>query len=317
MSNIEQEQTYALLLQNSATNAITHTSVRKNAFTVHPITKEGTLKSGDLTLVIEDFTNPLPVSARKLFDALAIEFTKQTNYRGKSLPALHVTLPLRQYVELCGQDPDNKPQVDKARRRVKVDLKMLLQITLKWQGRNKRDFLEAKICSKVGITRGVIHFTFAPDLAEYLQQAYIMPYNTQLFRLDSRNPNTWSIARKLNERYSMNRNNAAGKGNTLSVTSLLRAAPDIPSLEEVAKTNRHYWDRIIAPLENTLNQLVSIKFLKEWTYWNVRNTPLTDNQLAVLDYKTVLGLYVHYELVRTPPDQTPQKAGPVRKKPRH
>lgn len=305
MIGIEQEQIYALMLQNSATNAIAHTSARKNSFTVHPVTKEGTLKSGDLTLFVKDFVSSIRISAHKLLDALAIELTSQTDYRGNPAQAAHVTLPLKRYMELCGQNPDNKPQVDKARILAEEDLTTLYHVSFEWrEGKGKRNFFKTRLFSDVEFKKGTISATFTPALAEYLQNACLMQYNTKLFGLSSRNPHLWHIARKLNEHYSIYKNWEAKTADRLSVKALLKAAPDIPSFEEVAKSNRHYTDRIIKPLEESLDQLVGAGVLREWTYWNTRNKPLTNKQLAAMTYETFIKLYIHYEFV----DALPIKA---------
>lgn len=316
-----QTEVYAPMLQGPATNTLAHTSARKDAFIMDAITKVGTLESGELKLFIDGFEGSLRISARKLLDALAIELTKQTNYRGSFLPPMNVALSLERYMEICGQDTSKKGRVDEARKRVKEDMNILFRASFEWrgEGRDKGDFLKSRICTDVAFKKGTIQFNFSPTMAAYLQQAYLMQYNMNLFKIDGLNPHTWLIARKLNEHHSMDSNKTAGTANTLSVASLLKAAPDIPSHEEVAKTDRHFTKRIITPLETSLDQLIGAGFLSEWTYWNSRNTPLTDGQLAALDYNTFIKLYVHFEFAHTPPDQTPRleakKTRPVRKKP--
>ena len=316
----KQFEVYAPMLQGPATNTLAHTSARKESFIMDAITKVGTLESGELKLFIDGFEGSLRISARKLLDALAMELTKQTDYRGSFLPPMHVTLPLERYMTMCGQDTSKKVRVDEARKRVKEDMNILFRASFEWkgEGRDKGDFLKSRICTDIAFKKGSMQFVFSPTMAAYLQHAYLMQYNMELFKLDSRNPHLWLIARKLNEHHSMDNNQAAGTANTLSVTSLLKAAPDIPSHEDVAKTDRHFTKRIIQPLETSLDQLVAADFLSEWTYWNARNAPLTDEQLDALDYNTFIKLYVHFEFKHTPPDQTPRleakKARPVRKK---
>ncbi|MDR1489063.1 MAG: hypothetical protein LBS65_01055 [Desulfovibrio sp.] len=99
---------------------------------------------------------------------------------------------------------------------------------------------------------------------------------------------------------------AAGTANTLSVSSLLKAAPDFPSYERVMAGDRNLSKSIIKPFEACFDQLVEAEFLSEWAYWNARNQPLTDAQLAALAYNTFIKLYVHFEFKHTPPDQTPR-----------
>lgn len=218
-------QIYALMLHSPATNAVAHTSTRQKPFAVNAITSEGTLRNGELTLFVKDFVRPFRISAHKLFDALAMELTKQTDYRGKALPFATVTIPLSQYVELCGGDPDSKPQADKARIRVEEDLDTLLKISFEWRGHNpgdKKGVFKTNLLASYELKHGTIKATFTPTLTVYLQGAYLMRYNTKLFELSGRNPNIWHIARKLNEHYSVYKNRDAGTANTLSVILFYR-----------------------------------------------------------------------------------------------
>lgn len=314
---------YALILHSPATNAVAHISARKKSYTVNSITKKGTLRSGELTVFVENFVSPLRISAHKLLDALAIELTKQTDYRGKVIPFATVTIPLAQYMQLCGQNQNNKPQVDKARRNAEEDLNALLRISFEWRGHNpgeKKGVFKTNLLASFKLKNGTITATFTPTLTAYLQSAYLMHYNLNLFKLNGHNPNIWFIARKLNEHYSITQNQNTGTAGTLSVNSLLRAAPDIPSYEEVTESDRHYAKRIIKPLEESLDQLVNAGILREWTYWNARNKPLSDKQLTNMTYETFTKLYIHFEFMDALQDTRKvleaKKAGPVKKRPR-
>lgn len=326
----EQGQTeyYSPMLQGPATNAFAHISSRDEAYTIDQITGKATLENEDIKVFIggiesryEDLAGKARPSARKLLDAMAIKLTGQTDYQGRLVPQQRVVFPLEDYMRLCGMKI-TKTAKDEARKRIREDLTILYETSVEWEGKGqqKGEFLKSRICSSVGdIKGGNIYFTFALDVAEYLQKAYLMQYPNILFRLDTRNKNLWVIGRKLALHNSIDKNRTTGTANTLSVASLLKAAPDIPSHEEVNKTGRQYTQRIIKPLEACLDQLVEVGFLSEWTYWNARNAPLTDGQLNALDYETFIASYVHFTMATEPPDQTPRleakKARPVRKKP--
>lgn len=309
---------YSPMLQGPGTNKLVNIPTRKDAFTVDLITGTAALKDGDLEVFIEAYNmvNGLRTSAKKLFDACAIALTRQTNYRGDDDPNPQIIISLKEYMDLCGV-PDTKPSRDKARRIIEQDLKTLLKSHIGWkeQAGNKKakDFLDMNVCTEVGIQNGNILFQFSPRLAKYLQHAYVMQYPHALFQLDSRNPNLWTMGRKLALHNSMDSNRTAGTANTISVRSLLESAPEIPTHEKVMAGDRNLNKNIITPFEKCLDTLVAKGVLKEWTYWNSRNKTLTDKQLAKLPYDVFIDVYVHFIFVHDLPDQTKRLAARAKK----
>ena len=299
---------YSPMLQGPGTNKLANIATRKEAFAHDVITGDAVLKNSDFEVCIESYNmvNGLRTSAKKLFDACAIALTRQTNYRGKDDPNPQIVIPLKEYMDLCGV-PDTKPSRDKARRIVEQDLKTLLKSRIGWKeqvgGKKSNNFLDVNICTEVGIQNGNILFQFSPRLAKYLQHAYIMQYPHALFQLDSRNPNLWTIGRKIALHNSMDSNRLAGTANTISVRSLLESAPEIPSHEKVMAGDRNLNKNIITPFERSLDALVAKGVLTEWTYWSARGKKLDDEQLACLAYDVFIELYVRFVFAHNPPDQ--------------
>lgn len=311
---------YSPMLQGPGTNKFVNVASRKDAFTVDIITGAAALKDGDLEVFIEAYNmvSGLRTSAKKLFDACAIALTRQANYRGEDDPNPQIVISLKEYMHLCGV-PDSKSSRDKARRIIEQDLKTLLNSRIGWKEqagiKKAKNFLDINICTEVGIQNGNILFQFSPRLAKYLQHAYVMQYPHALFQLDSRNPNIWTMGRKLALHNSMDSNRTLGTANTISVRSLLESAPEIPSHAKVMDGDRNLSKNIITPFEKCLDTLVAKGVLKEWTYWNSRNKKLSDAQLAKLTYDLFIDSYVHFEFAHNPPDQArrlaarPQKPG--------
>lgn len=299
---------YSPMLQGPGTNKLAGIATRKEAFVVDVVTGDAVLKNGDFEVCIEAYNmvNGLRTSAKKLFDACAIALTRQTNYRGEDDPNPQIVIPLKEYMDLCGV-PNTKPSRDKARRVIEQDLKTLLKARIGWkeQSGNKKsnNFLDVNICTEVGFQGGNIIFQFSPRLAKYLQHAYVMQYPHALFQLDSRNPNLWTIGRKLALHNSMDSNRTAGTANTISVRSLLESAPEIPSYDKVMAGDRNLNKNIVTPFERCLDALVAKGVLTEWTYWNARNKKLNDEQLANLSYDMFIEIYVRFVFVHNPPDQ--------------
>lgn len=69
-----------------------------------------------------------------------------------------------------------------------------------------------RICEAQGINRGIASFTFTADMANYLNQAYIMQYPLELLAISERNPNAYPIARKLALHHSIDNNPKKGTG---------------------------------------------------------------------------------------------------------
>jgi hypothetical protein len=296
------------IFQGHGTNRLSQISARKTPPTVDEITGRAMINDSDFTVFIEKYKSltGLRPSTLKLLDALTIKLHNQNNYRGNSEPNPIVSLPLDDYMILCGLPP-TKASKDKTRRIVKQDLEMLYHISLEWRekkGNKTKDFLDIRIIDVKGFRNGNILASFSKPMASYLTHAYIMQYPTSLFKLDERNPNSYALGRKLALHASINNNRRRGTDNTISVRSLLKSCPDMPSYEKVNSTDRQVERRIIKPFETALNTL---KFIT-WEYCNSKGTPLTEEQLENFTYCTFEKLYIHYTIKnfpnRTPPSIT-------------
>ena len=71
--------------------------------------------------------------------------------------------------------------------------------------------------------------------------AYIMQYPTALLKHDNRKPNAYVIGRKMAFHNSNDQNRAAGTDSTLSVKSLLAAAPEIPTIDDIKARGQRSW----------------------------------------------------------------------------
>lgn len=297
---------YMAMLNGTATNQLTSISTRSNPPTVDAITGTATIKQGTLKVFIENYnvlTSKLRTSTRKLLDTCIIALTKQNDYRGKTekLNPL-VTIPLEHFMGLCGV-PITKPSKDKFRRKVKEDLDTLYRISMEWtetSGRKTKDFAKMRLCYKAGIVNGNIVFAFSPDMANYLNNAYLTYFPMELLKLDERNPNSYPIGKKLMLHNSIDNNKRKGTANILSVKSLLEVCPDMPTYEQVLHTGRQLDQRIKAPFETALNTLSS--FIK-WEYCNSKGAPLTEEQLQATDYATFEKLFIQFVVIDAP-DQT-------------
>lgn len=294
LSDIERSP-FVAMLQGTGTNKLSQISTRAFSPTVDAITGVATVSAGDFKVFIEQYNTlagGLRISTHKLLDACAIALTAQSNYRGAGELNTTVSIPLDEYMSMCGV-PITKPSKDRTRRRVQEDLEALYSISIEWRersGRNTRDYAKMRIITFQGIRRGVILVSFSPEFAKYLTNAYIMRYPTALLKLDERNPNSYHIGRKLLLHHSIDNNRRRGTANIIRVKSLLEACSNIPSYAKVMRGDRHVDQQIIAPLETALNSLSFIT----WEYSNSKGVPLSDKQLKEGTCAELLSLYVHF-----------------------
>ncbi len=294
-------ESYIAMLNGTATNQLTNINTNAIPPTIDIITGNATIEQGTLKVFIDKYSKLKGVrtSTLKLLDTCTMYLTKQNTYRGNNEKInTNITIPLEQYMTLCGI-PLTKSSKDKTRRRVKEDLETLFHMSLEWtesSGKKTKDFAKMRICDKIAIVRGNINFNFSKDMARYLTDAYIMQYPMELLKVDERNSNLYPVGRKLLLHYSINNNRKKGTSNIISVKALLEVCPDIPTYEKVMSEGRQLDQRIRTPLEKALDAL---KFIN-WEYSNSKGVPLTEEQILSTDYKTFEKLYIKFNVIGFP-----------------
>ena len=150
-----------------------------------------------------------------------------------------------------------------------------------------------RICEAQGIERGTASFTFSQNMAQYLNQSYIMQFPIELLAISECNQNAYPIARKLALHHSIDNNHKKGTANIISVAKLLEVAPEIPTIEAVRAVNGSWSERIKGALEKALDAIGSIV---SWEYCNTKGLPLTDKQIDISDYETFIKLFVKFNI---------------------
>lgn len=291
------------MLNGTATNAFSAIGRKAEPTRVNKLAdNEATIENGDFKVFIEKYSNKksLKVGVVKLLDILAIKLTKLNHYKAKDANTLKrtVTFSLDEYMTFL----DIKDVKD-ARKRLKEALDTLYSISLEWEEKSRgevKNYTKMRICEAQGINRGIASFTFTADMANYLNQAYIMQYPLELLAISERNPNAYPIARKLALHHSIDNNHKKGTANIISIAKLLEVAPEIPSIEAVRKVNGSWSERIRGSLEKALDALEGIV---SWEYSNSNSVPLTDKQLELSDYETFIKLFVKFD-IKGAPDPT-------------
>ena len=282
------------MLNSAPTNdlmPITKADFKRDAFTKKAIyvTKDGS------RYTLEDFSEVqglLSTTAKKILDTAVLYLTSANFYRAeKTRVNPTVEIPLIEYGEACGfvltakkqetpeeQDAENKrvkERIKELKKNIRRDLHDLS--TLLWtgeitRGKNKNDYAEMRLISGHSIRNGVIRINFDIDAASMLVNSYIMQYPTVLLKHDSRNPNSYAIGRKIAFHNSNDQNRDAGTECTLSVKSILAAAPEIPTIEDIQSRGQRNWkDKIKKPLEFSLDSNITVGLISKWEYRDPKN----------------------------------------------
>jgi hypothetical protein len=302
---------FSPMLQGPGSNMLAQIDTRSAVMAVDEDTGAAAITRGEFTAFIEGYekhARELVVSTHKLLRICQIALTASVHYRGSGEPRTSVSIPLGEYLQLCGK-PQTKSEKDKARRRVKKDLDTLFGISIEWSERRGKgeaeNYEKMRIVTRQGIKNGIIGVEFSSAFAKYLRAAYLAQYPQSLLGLDERNPSLFYVGEKLALHYSMDSNHTKGTANIISIRAVLDACPSIPSYEAVKKTDRHYDRRIIRPLENTLDSLREEKVIKGWEYCNSKGAPLTKKQLDSLAYSDCMNLYIKFG-IKGFPSQAPR-----------
>jgi hypothetical protein len=301
---IKTQSAFVSMLNGPGMNKLMQINTKAKNLKVNCITNNAVITYENITAIIENFnklSGLMKVSTKKLLDICTIRLMAQNDYKKSIDPNTIITVPLEKYMEICGI-PLTKSSKDRTRIKVKEDLEFIYNLSLEWSenfGRQTRNFEKMRICDKVGIKNGNIIFNFTKELAIYLINSYVTQYPIILLQVDERNPSIYNIGRKLLLHYSIDSNQSKGIANIISVESLLKNCPDIPTYKEVVATDRALERRIIVPFEKALDALQD-KNIIEWHYCSGKHVPLTDAQLENFNYETFVGSYVHFKISNAP-----------------
>lgn len=313
---------YKNMLQGKPTNALTATSGKRASY--NPLNDRATITQEGVEVFINKYNsiNTLDAKAHKVLDLLTLKLTSNFPF-GKDVNEASinkhraVALSVEEYKEHLGLK-DTK----EARKQLSEAIDVLYNISLQWveerwivpEGKKRRKKVpvphQTRIIDDVAIVKGelkpikkgIAEVKFSYTIAEYLAQAYIMPYPLSLLKVNTRlNPNSYYFGKKITAHHNIN----AGKANSniLSVKTLLECSPELPTYNEVMNGNKNIYNRIIAPFERDLDELVNNGTLASWGYCNSKHQPLTDEQKTPFNYDTFIDLYVEFELTDYP-DQT-------------
>ena len=294
---------YSPMLHGVATTLFTQIVTAVNLPDIDPLTGAAMYRKGDLDLTIEHaeyVRADISVQTHKLFDVLVLALGAQNTYRcPTSKLKTQVAISLDEYLALCAK-PRTKASKDELRKAVSKDLDILYRISIEWyelRGGKTQHFLKMRLFDRIGIINGYIVVNFTSQMAEYLTHAYVTQYPLALLTVDGRQRAAYYAGKKLAYHYGLRQNQKKGSQNCISVSKLLEAIPEIPSIDVINKTDTGHWARRIRiPLERALNALIQKGVLTCWKYCLSGKQEIPDFEKYSVSYAEFNKLYIHFEL---------------------
>lgn len=256
---------------------------------------------GTYTLMIPDYsvTGPLDKSAKQMLDILIIALT-QSGLRDPT-----VIIRKADFMKLRGLKDEKE-----AKKTARANLKVIGKTQIEWDqkdGQEVKHYAFMNIADSGEVKRnGDIYFTFSQTFIKAaLAHSSAKPYMLSLLRQKREGP--FAMGKKINMHKAMNQNKKGKSPDILAVKTLLENAPDIPTYDEVMKKDRHLEQRIIRPFERNLDAFAD-DFT--WEYCHSKGIPLTEEELANMNYFTFEKLFVKINWITWPERQNEEEEEP-------
>lgn len=316
----KKEHAYSKILQAKGTNAVAHSSYKR--FTIDKMSDVAILKNKGVLITMENYQNSkLNILTLRVLDILIMKLTKEIPYKciseEKFLHCRNVELSVKEFMDISGlkDRKEATKQLNEAVNSIfniylecedgKIDVPNGKPKRFKWQIR----ILES-ICTEIGhlpVKNGKVSVIFTMTIAQYLSQKYIMPYPNKLLTINARqNPLSYYLGRVLAEHHNMNRSKE--NSNRISVRTLMKACPDLPTYEEIFSDSRQVSKRIIKPLERDLNALRDkYAVLSDWRYCNSIDDQKENDEKQKLNYHEWEKQIVEFHLADYPKSKSLKK----------
>lgn len=175
-------------------------------------------------------------------------------------------------------------------------LKDLSISTKEKRGAHHVVFNDIKFIEEFKCENGIFTVQLTEKFVRYLITSYVTNFPLELFKIDERSKNVYSLAKKLVYHQS-NKNNRRKKTNEIiSVEALLNVCPQIPPIEEVRLKKGGWRSRIEESFANSLDKLADDKILVSWEYCNPNCEPLSDEQLGMNSFFEFQKFRIHFKV---------------------
>ena len=237
-----------------------------------------------------------------MLDLLIFLIGKKNEYRLSEEDAVNclVEFSIKQYSELLGK---SKPASISTKKNVRciIDEALCLLKDLSISTKEKRGahhvvFNDIKFIEEFKCENGIFTVQLTEKFVRYLITSYVTNFPLELFKIDERSKNVYSLAKKLVYHQS-NKNNRRKKTNEIiSVEALLNVCPQIPPIEEVRLKKGGWRSRIEESFANSLDKLIDYKILVSWEYCNPNCEPLSDEQLGMNSFFEFQKFRIHFKV---------------------
>jgi len=234
---------------------------------------------------------------------LATLLAQNESKPGQGALKLNIALPLDQIMTVT--DAKDTPRNRREVRAKTLDaLNRLENVRLEWRakdkaGRGEGDYIRWAMIEGQGILGDAFYITYGNIFAQAMLNRFVSRLHRNSWLIDGRIQAAWPLNIKLHTYYFNDRNQERGSYDRLSVKVILDwLSLIIPSEEQVRETDRHYKKRIVAPLENALNEIARVGVIT-WDYCNAKRSSLTAAQKRAVrdgDYSTIKDLYITFTI---------------------
>lgn len=295
----EKNTKYTTILNFPLVNAIFQSN--KSELIENKLNNTGEIEKNKVTLRLENYIEStynlqtvkiLILALEKLAEKMPCKASLETIEKNRI-----VEITLDEYMERCNITSRNQArnQLNKTIRILTNDLK------LSWTDskhniiyKDCRIFKEILEYGKnsVQYNRATIQFDF--DFAKGLSYGYIMPLDRRILLIDIRKfPTAIPMALKMTVHKNMN----VGKTNEdiISVKTLLNALADLPRYENL-KIKTGISRKIIKPFINSLEQLVNVGIIDEFTFFEPKGKEINIKVLERMRYEDFKNWNVHFKI---------------------
>lgn len=284
----EQKATFVSLPMTRGTSALT--LINKGAFDFDKLTKRTTVTVGKDKDIIFEIDQRSP-------DGISTEAIRLCYFLAKECYRKHsqsISIPLRDYAELKERST-TKQALQKLRTEVLTQMQELKSIGYRcWEKEGGKRKEAGRIDINGGtafVAHGTIFWNFNPDLYQQFMLYAPTDCPKEAWTADPRTNQFFFLIyiaqnRRLNE--------GKPKRERIDIKTLIERTPNLPTFEEVMKSNRHVTDRIIIPTFRDLDALESIHY-DVYT----RDDQLVDDPYN-MDYETFINAYIKIDYSKFP-----------------
>lgn len=269
------------------------------------ITNRTSIQLGTGTIHIENFDankDYFKLRVLKMLDLLIFLIGKKNKYKLSEEEAVNclVEFSIKQYAELMGKSNPKSISTKKNVRRI-IDEALNLLKDLSISTKEKRGaqhvvFNDIKFIEEFTCENGIYTVQLTEKFVRYLITSYVTNFPLELFKIDERSKNIYSIAKKLVYHQSNHNNRKKKIHEVISVEALLNVCSQIPPIKEVRLKKGGWRSRIEDSLTNSLDKLADDKILVSWEYCNPNCEPLSDKQIKMDSFFEFQKYRVHFKV---------------------